>query len=328
MSSPSHPDIPLPTQLNTIQELQNQIAQLQQMVNGLSAQPPTTQTISTPSIKVAPPDIFDGTSSDLETFLSQLTLYIFGKRVQEDYDKIFLGLSYMKGGIAGPWAKQKVQKYLKKGGVDQTYDNFTKELRETFGDPDPAGTARHKLNLLKQGSQTVDEYVAKFREYQDDTKYNDAALVEHFERGLNSALVDKIYALPVMPTTLKDWISWSTKLDRQWRQREAKKKAAGSLTMSKPNASRQSSSMSPSVTNPISKVAAPSKEPDVVPMEVDSGWKRVTAKSIVCYKCRKPGHIAKNCASSVDINSMDYDTLKAYMKEELEKEKEPKREGF
>jgi predicted metal-binding transcription factor (methanogenesis marker protein 9) len=101
--------------------------------------------------------------------------------------------------------------------------------------------------------------------------------------------------------------------------------------MPKSNNPRQSSntfSSASTSTKSTSKVAIPSKEPDVVPMEVDSGWKRVSGKSIVCYKCRKPGHIAKNCVSSVDINSMDYDTLKAYMKEELKKEQEPKKEGF
>jgi Retrotransposon gag protein len=325
MPSPTPPTISLPITL-TIEELQNQIAHLQQLVNGLSAQPQPTSTNNSSKLKVAPPDLYDGTPSNLETFISQLALYLFNKGYS-DHDRISFSLSYMKGGTAGPWAKQKVQEFIKNDGISQTYVDFLKELRETFGDPDPASTARHKLNLLKQGSQSVDEYVAKFREYKDDTGYNDAALVEHFEKGLNSALVDKIYALPEMPSTLKDWISWSTKLDRQWRQREVKKKAAGNFNTTKPNNTpRQTSNFAPFVNPP--KAVTPSKEPDVVPMEVDSGWRRVASKPIVCYKCRKPGHIAKHCVSSVDVNSMDYDALKAFIKEELDKEKEPKKEGF
>jgi hypothetical protein len=57
-------------------------------------------------------------------------------------------------------------------------------------------------------------------------------------------------------------------------------------------------------------------------MEIDSGRKSV--KSIICWKCRKPGHVASQCRSGVDINSMDFDSLKAFMKEELQKEEAKK----
>src|SRR4029078_9634646 len=106
-----------------------------------------------------------------------------------------------------------------------TWEEFQAEIRKTFGDPNPASTARHKLSQLKQGSHTADEYVASFKELKGDTGYNDTALVEKFEQGLNSSLVDKIYALPEMPTTLEEWMSWAMRLDRQWRQREATKRA-------------------------------------------------------------------------------------------------------
>ena len=60
-------------------------------------------------------------------------------------------------------------------------------------------------------------------------------------------------------------------------------------------------------------------------MEIDSNRKRSGPK--VCYRCRQPGHFAKDCQSSHDINAMDYDTLKAHFKKQFEAEKkanEPK----
>jgi len=281
---------------------------------------------------VAPPDPFDGSPGKADAFLSQLLLYFHGKRheIQGDYDKIIMALSYMKGGTAGPWAKLKVKQYASTEEISQTWAEFYQEFQQTFGDPDPASTARHKMEKLRQGNHTADEYVASFRELQDETGYNDAALVEKFERGLNSALVDKIYALPEMPNTLKGWISWSTKLDRQWRQREAMKKSFGSPVPSKqtdapyiPYRARPSAPAPPPFIRPS---PATPRQSEPVPMDIDSSWQRV--KPIVCWKCRKPGHRAANCNSSVSISNMDFDSLKAYFKEEAQKEESAKKEDF
>jgi hypothetical protein len=327
-------------QNTTILQLQQQVAELTQLVSTLLSQQSSSNTSSIPSpplllpppesksspLKIAPPDVFDGNIKNTDAFLSQLALYFNGKKVEDDGDKVIFALSYMKGGTAGPWAKLKVKEFGKTG-VAQDYDSFIAELVSTFGDPDPATTARHKMDLLKQGSNTADQYISSFREIKDDTGYNDSALVEMFERGLNSSLVDKIYNLPEMPTTLLGWFQWSSKLDRQWRQREAKKK-----TFSLPSSQRPAAMVRPArafnSAFPPQNQSPPTntKDNNVVPMEVDSGWKRV--KSVICYKCRKLGHIAANCPSSVNINSMDNKTLKAYLKAEMDEEPSVTKKDF
>lgn len=308
------------TQPNTgpqlsIEDLQKQIQDLQQALRNLNTQPKS----SPRGLKVAPPDPFDGTLSNTETFLSQLVLYFAGKEheMPADLDKITFALSYMKGGTAGPWAKKKVKEFAASSRVEQTWDQFRDEFLSVFGDPDFAGTAREKMEHLKQGNQTADEYVAKFRELKDDTGYNDAALMDRFEKGLNSALVDKIYALPEMPQNLDHWVLWATKLDRQWRKRETRRKAGGTSPVAK-----QLTRSSTPTSVPPPRSPALTQLTQVVPMEVDAGKKNF--KSILCYKCRKTGHIARNCPSTVNINSMDFEELKNYMKEEIAKEENPK----
>lgn len=347
-------DSPILPPLNpTYEQLQEQIALLQQQMASLlqqqnSSAPASTSSLSgTPTpkpptplpfttnpahvatsnssgIKVAAPDVFDGTISKADTFISQLQLYFHGKRVYDNSDRIVTALSYMKGGTAGPWAKLKV-KWLETldPGATLDWDAFVQDFRRTFGDPNPGGTARHKISQLKQGNHTADEYVASFRELKDETGYNDVALVEKFKKGLDQNLVDRIYHLPEMPQNLEEWISWAIKLDRQNREREVEKKVSNffsrppSKPQSKPFPLGQSSSSSSSSTNqPSTSVQA--RQPDVVPMEVDSGWRSV--RPLICFKCRKPGHKAINCRSSVNINSMDHDSLKAYFKEEINKE--------
>ena len=299
----------------SIEDLQSQIHALQQVLNNLNTQPKS----SSKGLKVAPPDPFDGTLSNAETFLSQLLLYFTGKKheLPADSDKITFALSYMKGGTAGPWAKRKVREIVAFPSMNQTWDQFKEEFVSVFGDPDLAGTAREKMEHLKQGNQTADEYIAKFRELKEDTGYNDAALVDRFEKGLNSALVDKIYALPEMPQTLDHWVFWATKLDRQWRKRETRKKAGSTSPIAK-----QLTRSSTPASAPPPRSAVATQLPQVVPMEVDAGKKN--SRSIVCFKCRKTGHIARNCTSAVNINSMDFEELKNYMKEEIAKEETPK----
>jgi TolA-binding protein len=236
ISSISPPDATTILQLQQqISDLQNQLSTLlslnQQSLSNSSSQPlfsaNTSALINSKSsgIKVATLDNFDGSSSKADTFLTQLALYFHGKRVSSNDDKVILALSYMKGGTAGPWAKLKVKEFTKKGVCDLY--TFVAKFQETFGDPNPAGTARHKMNQLRQGNHSADKYVASFRELKNDTRYNTAALIEKFEQGLNPVLANEIYALPEMPTTLDSWISWAIKLDRQWRQKEANKKLLG-----------------------------------------------------------------------------------------------------
>ncbi len=53
----------------------------------------------------------------------------------------------------------------------------------------------------------------------------DVALGEAFKRGFELLSLQRIYALPTMPTTLVEWKEWSRKLDRQYREAQIFQKA-------------------------------------------------------------------------------------------------------
>ncbi len=93
------------------------------------------------------------------------------------------------------------------------------------GDSDRAATARLHIQDVKMGKGTAEEYIVSFQEHEILSKFGDVALVEAFKRGLNSSLLQRIYALPTMPTTLVEWKEWSRKLDRQYREAQIFQKA-------------------------------------------------------------------------------------------------------
>ena len=269
-----------------ISALQQQISQLQAIVAaGLPSAHPTPK-----GLKVATPDVYSGALDQAETFLRQLTLYIHAKPgdFTTDEAKILFALSYMKGGTAGPWA-DRILEQLETGEPLEDWETFKRQFKDAFTDPSPQISARHKMDKIRQGQRPAEEYVADFRALVPRTGYNDAGHVEKFEKGLNSGLLDKIYALPDMPTKLLDWYAWSVKLDRQWRQREAKKKM---------NVQGSTRSTVPSPPNTTS--TPPSTNPTA--MEVDGGKpSRQKGPTIVCYSCNNQGHISRNCPNKKQI---------------------------
>lgn len=275
-------------------------------------------------VKVAVPDTFTGNLAKAEEFVNSLYLYFYGNPGMTDDAKITFALSYMKGGTAGQWSKRQIQQYSKAGKLP-SWETFLSDFKSYFFDTDPKGTAIHKLWLLKQGSGTCEEYIAAFRELMDDTGFNDPALMAEFERGLNVSLANKVQSLPVPPTTLEEYMDWADRLDkahRKWLERSKLLQAHNSHQEQK----HAKPLHTPKIANPPrqspSQVIKPTPTPDVVPMEIDAS--RRSKGPIMCYKCHQPGHIQKYCRSQVNINAMDYASMREHFRKEFEEEAKAK----
>src|SRR4051812_12952319 len=108
-------------------------------------------------------------------------------------DKILFILSYMKGGLAGQWAKNEYEKIMEDGYVTTMFGEFEHRLQATFSDPNKECNAQHQLSTTHQGfNETAEEFFQKFELNCQAASYltsHDSYLIELLERNLKRNIV-------------------------------------------------------------------------------------------------------------------------------------------
>src|ERR1700678_3985616 len=96
---------------------------------------------------------------------------------------------------------------------------FTVNLKRAFEASDSEGDARAKLQQLKQGKDSVDDYVAQFRILAGKARItDDAALTKYFMEGINTGILQKIFAQEKLPATITEWYKRTSKCDSHYRR--------------------------------------------------------------------------------------------------------------
>src|SRR3979490_478151 len=110
----------------------------------------------------------------------------------------------MSGGSAEIWAHNKTQAIIDGTSLITTFDEFTRQVKEAFGDPDCARIAHTKLHDLRMTSNiSADKYTAQFEILAGRTGLNDEALEDAYTWGLPVMILDKIHAQPLLPSNLR-----------------------------------------------------------------------------------------------------------------------------
>ena len=82
----------------------------------------------------------------------------------DEQSSVLFILSYMKGGSAGPWVTQKINRILNVADhAEPMWVEFTIELNEMFVNPNHQVTTRRKLATLCQGDSSVEELIQEFK---------------------------------------------------------------------------------------------------------------------------------------------------------------------
>ena len=259
----------------------------------------------TKELRINYPTEFYGNRDNLENFLQDCQLYLaINKEVSNtNTKKIIFVLSFLKKGTALTWKESWAQEKLATTTPDLgTFTDFKNELKKAFSAADTEGDARAKLRQLRQGKNPVDEYVAEFRILAGKAKMkDDKALTEYFMEGINTGILQKIFASETLPTTIEEWYTRASKHDAQYRrvQEILERRKGSSSTTSNTNQKRTF------IPRYVPRYTGTTRDPNA--MEIDQITTTIDRLSNEererhirenrCFKCHKIGHISRNCRS-------------------------------
>jgi hypothetical protein len=152
--------------------------------------------------------------------------------------------------------------------------------------------ARLKIKDVKQGHESVDDYIVQFEEYEGFTSFDDATLMESFKEGLTPSILSRCYGLETVLTTLAAWKEKSRLFYRnyielqQWQQHQWGQPQQQQQGRRQP----QSRSSCQGARGPT----APSSSSTLAPMVKSEATVGQTRHS-KCYCCGGKGHWARNC---------------------------------
>src|SRR5271168_54704 len=176
----------------------------------------------TKELRINPPTHFTGNRDDLDNFIQDCTLYLTLNRAvyETDEKKIIFMLLYMTEGTARAWKEAFVRDVIDTQTNDfGSLKQFTVDLKKAFEASDSEGDARAKLRELKQGKDSVDDYVAQFRILAGKARMTDnAALTEYFMEGVNTGILQKIFAQEKLPATITEWYEQTSRCDSHYRR--------------------------------------------------------------------------------------------------------------
>src|SRR6266581_628421 len=114
--------------------------------------------------KVTAPTPFSRSQGDLDHFKAECRIYFNVCQVEfpDELSQVLFILSYMKGGMARPWAMHQTITLLSPGAPSITLNKFTAELNAMFKDPNHKATVWQKLSALCQGSDSMEKIIQEF----------------------------------------------------------------------------------------------------------------------------------------------------------------------
>ena len=251
------------------------------------------------SVKLNLPKAFDGNRDKFRKFLQTAEIYLsINKKVYDnDLKKIGCILSFMTEGQAQAWADQFVEEaQIQNPGPNLdlgTNEEFVKILKATFSAYDSPGDALNKIkNLHIKYDDNIDKHIMTFATLLSKSRLDkkSAVIVDIFRETRPVKLQSKIMNLETPPTGLDGWYKWAKKINNtaKWTR----------VILGK---TQQNSKTNKTGTGPRYCFLQWECNPNT--MDIDALHLEERGKLMKegkCFRCRKTGHLVKDCPDKGD----------------------------
>lgn len=242
-----------------------------------------TMTAKPTELKIGQPKAFTGDRATTAAFIQACKNYfsLNSDIYDTDLKKIGFALSFMNDGIAASWAAGIIKEGQASSPVSYgTWSDFIAKINTSFLPINSSADAVTKLKDLKQGSGSVDDYIAKFRTIVGLTDFKDTAfLIDKFLDGLNDGLQSRVLGNTTEMKTLEDYYGVAARLDALYHYKNT-------FHSSRPKNNFRRN---------IRQVAT--NDSDVAIQKLTPAERDKLRREGKCFRCRKAGHMSRECPS-------------------------------
>ena len=260
------------------------------------------------------PDAFQGVPEDARPFIQRMealfTLQPFQYRMTKT--RVLTTCQLMTKGSAKSWATsvmEAVSSLLQNAFYFDSWKTFTEAFLHSFGIPNEREMAINKLQVIKQGKMTIDQYITEFAGLQALSGLTDAAVVHNYKKGLNPRIFFAVYRIDNPPSSLGDWVTKSREKSRQMEEMEAfnaMQRHGGNFHFNSPswNKPKDPNAMDidrmhhkPSSRGGNATSGKGKAKPHVRPTAAEE---RRRKEKGLCFRCGQKGHFRPQCKATFD----------------------------
>jgi hypothetical protein len=249
--------------------------------------------MAAPRAKVRQPDVYAGDRTRLRAWLAEIALYFqsVGWGQGHDDERITYTCSLLRGD-ASRWLTPFTEGVSPK--TWNTYEEFLRAIRVQFGEVDPRGAARLKLQKLRQGDKNMTEYWNEFRLLLTEAQLDDITAGELLYTGMSSALQEEFEHCNEEIAGTQTLASWAIEKETRLLRLKHLRKGKNKETVPPRNNNGTFQKTAPALTGDPMDLDA-TRRKNRLPISTQEFQRRMRNK--LCLRCARPGHMARDCRS-------------------------------